>query len=350
MRFCRGLNVFSVLALVAVLPHFAFATDAEIPSMDYVDDTFVTINQGDSRDEGKVLIVNSSGDLELSDDALPSYFPNMEVVSNKLTGDSGDTIGDNLTDTDLYTSAAAVAEYAVPKYQGTGTNNANVGKALIVGNDGNLGLGSVDAFPAGQSNQVLQYNSTASEWQAVDIDTAPTAGHTVPVTSGGIKTALDGKQPITGVSDNYQIGMAGGTWKTLRPGTNVGIAVDGTDNTKVNITVDQATSFTNVGGTGATAADNEKLPQAIAVKNYADSKIANTLTNGDTSHAPNSDLVYDALDAKQTKPSSVASGQVLTYSGNDANANVTASYVKIPVAAGTPSTNTPTNFVEVWIQ
>lgn len=52
----------------------------------------------------------------------------------------------------------------------------------------------------------------------------------------------------------------------------------------------------------------------------------------------------------QKKPTTVANGQVLTYTGNNANANVSAGYIKLPVASGAPSTNTPTSFVEVWIQ
>jgi hypothetical protein len=58
-----------------------------------------------------------------------------------------------------------------------------------------------------------------------------------------------------------------------------------------------------------------------------------------------------ALNDKQTKPASgVANGKVLTYTGTDANANVSAAYVTVPVATGAPSTNTPTAFAEVWVQ
>lgn len=68
-------------------------------------------------------------------------------------------------------------------------------------------------------------------------------------------------------------------------------------------------------------------------------------TNGTTT-----DVAVNGFGDKQTKPATVANGQVLTYIGNDANTDVTAGYVKLPVAAGAPSTNTPTSFVEVWIQ
>ena len=52
----------------------------------------------------------------------------------------------------------------------------------------------------------------------------------------------------------------------------------------------------------------------------------------------------------QVKPSSgVATGKVLTYTGNNADANVAASYITVPVATAAPSTVTPTGFVEMWV-
>ena len=58
----------------------------------------------------------------------------------------------------------------------------------------------------------------------------------------------------------------------------------------------------------------------------------------------------DDLTNYQVKPSSgVAAGKVLTYTGNDANANVAASYVTVPVATAAPSTVAPTGFVEMWV-
>ncbi len=57
------------------------------------------------------------------------------------------------------------------------------------------------------------------------------------------------------------------------------------------------------------------------------------------------------LGDKQTAPSSgVAAGKVLTYTSTDANNNVSASYIKVPVATGKPSSNTPSAFAEIWIQ
>lgn len=39
-----------------------------------------------------------------------------------------------------------------------------------------------------------------------------------------------------------------------------------------------------------------------------------------------------------------------TTTNNPSQINVTRSYVKIPIATGAPSTNTPTGFVEIWFQ
>ncbi len=55
------------------------------------------------------------------------------------------------------------------------------------------------------------------------------------------------------------------------------------------------------------------------------------------------------VSALQKKPSSVANGKVLMYTGTDANANVTADYVKIPNSD--PGSGTaPTAFSYIWLQ
>ena len=61
--------------------------------------------------------------------------------------------------------------------------------------------------------------------------------------------------------------------------------------------------------------------------------------------------VAQAMANNQLKPASgIANGKVLTYTGADANANVSAAYITVPVATGAPSTVTPTGFVEMWVQ
>jgi len=156
---------------------------------------------------------------------------------------------------------------------------------------------TVDALPAGSAaNQMLQYDGT--DWDVVNIDTTPTAGHTVPVTSGGIATALAGKQDNLGGS--------------------------------------------GTGGKVVTATDTAGTVTYTTVDTTPTSSSNNLVTSGG---------VYDVVNNKQTKPSSgVANGKVLTYTGSDVDTQVSAAYVTLPVATGAPSTNTPSSFAEVWIQ
>ena len=95
------------------------------------------------------------------------------------------------------------------------------------------------------------------------------------------------------------------------------------------------TSLENANSTGAT-----NIPTAYAVK-----EAITTATTG---------MITD-VSGKQTKPSSgVANGKVLTYTGTDANANVSAEYVKVPVASGDPNAAsnpaTPTGFASIWVE
>ena len=59
--------------------------------------------------------------------------------------------------------------------------------------------------------------------------------------------------------------------------------------------------------------------------------------------------VAGAIANKHDKPTDVAYGKVLTYTGNSAD-NISAAYIKVPVSTGAPSIATPTGFVELWVQ
>ena len=191
----------SIIALIAAMPSLALA-EAVLTSQAYVDSQDalkVDIAQG-SGNAGKVLVVGNDGSVTLSSSTISSDLSGKEDVSNKLNGTStsGQKIGDLTAgsaagqDQVMYPSAAAVKEYAVAKHPGVGTNNANVGKALIVDSSGDLALGDVDALPAGSANQVIQYNGTNNTWDAVTMDTTPTDSSNKPVTSGGVYDAVNG--------------------------------------------------------------------------------------------------------------------------------------------------------------
>ena len=298
MYYLRKIGNFSLVALVIAMPSLAFGS-AVVTSQEYVD-------MQDNLDE---------------------------KLSNKLNGTatSGQKIGDLAAggaagqDQVMYPSAAAVKEYAVKIAQGTGTNNANVGKTLVVDSSGNLELGSIDALPSGSADAVLQYNGTNSAWESVTMDSTPTQSSVKPVTSGGVYDTLAGKQNNLGGNGNG------------------GKVVTATDTAGT-------VGYTTIKTTVDTSAD---LITAGAVKTYADAKVssASTVSSSDSSTAPNQQAVYDLVSGKQTKPASgVANGKVLTYTGSDADTQVSAAYVTVPVSSGAPSTNTPTAFAEVWVQ
>lgn len=101
----------------------------------------------------------------------------------------------------IVTTQSYVTGYAVAKNQGTGTNNANVGKTLVVNNSGNLELGTITGLPSGTSAQILQHNGTS--WTATGLGT--TAITTAPgydanklvaagVIADAISTAVSTKQ------------------------------------------------------------------------------------------------------------------------------------------------------------
>ena len=193
MGFLRRFSVFSAL----MLPGVAFATDAVIPSKAYVDDTRVAVQQG------------------------------------------------------------------------TGTNNANVGKALVVDSNGDL---------------------------------AELRGTFTSATSLAAGTAGFVPAPAT-EADNTKFLKGDGTWAV--PTDTTYTAVTGNTNDTISDNLTNTTKYTS--------------PKAVD-------------------------------EFAQKKPATVANGMVLSYNGNNANTNVTAGYVKVPVATGAPSSNTPTSFLEIWVQ
>ena len=263
--------------------------------------------------------------------------------------------------------------------QGTGTNNANVGKTLVVNSSGNLELGTVAGLlPSGTSNQVLQHNGT--NWTSTTMDTTPTASSNKPVTSGGVKTYADSKVSSSATISDTATATAPNekaVYDALDGKLDKNTAITGATKTKITydsnglVTAGADLVASDIPDLSATyevksnkvqtidttlqSGKDSNYPSQAAVESYVTAQASNvitqSITNSDTTHAPSGDAVYDALNDKQTKPSSgVANGKVLTYTGTDANASVSAAYVNIPVSSGAPSTNTPSSFAEVWIQ
>ena len=109
--------------------------------------------------------------------------------------------------------------------------STDVGKVLVVDNDGKIAMGSapdsaptnsssnlvtsggvysalqsavssIHGLPSGSANQVLQYNGTTSAWESTTMDTTPTQSSVKPVTSGGVYDAVNAKQDKLGGSGN----------------------------------------------------------------------------------------------------------------------------------------------------
>lgn len=127
MRYFHKIHVFSVLAIIVAVPFVASATEI-MATKEYVDLTTVTKHQGT---QGQMLQVDSSGDVALvTPSSIPTNNSTLPITSgavyeyaedkfNKLDGGNGATIGtvinSPLEAATAYTSAAAVAEYAVRK-------------------------------------------------------------------------------------------------------------------------------------------------------------------------------------------------------------------------------------------
>lgn len=137
-------------------------------------------------------------------------------------------------------------------------------------------------------------------------------------------TTVTSKRYVDNIRDALVSGIAVGTTDGTVSVTTNGVSTDvavknvqTTTNLSSNITTD----------TGSTT----KYPSVAAVEGAisAASPTVSTVNTGTDGYVVNS-VAMDATNTKQI--------------------NVTRSYVKIPVAAGAPSTNTPSSFAEIWFE
>ena len=139
------------VSLAAIMASFAASADTVVTSKTYVDTKMQSKMATGSANE--IPVYTGS----LSDTNAPTFSPRaIHSASTYTTGTD---------DNKIPTMGAVMAQI---------NNSAS------------------NILPTGTSNQMLQHNGTS--WTAVSIDTAPTADHTQPVTSGGVYTALSGKQ------------------------------------------------------------------------------------------------------------------------------------------------------------
>ena len=110
--------------------------------------------------------------------------------------------------------------------------------------------------------------------------------------------------------------------------------------TKAGTTTSLTLTMQNMGGASASANGSAGLVPAPSTGDQAkflrgDGTWATANTNVVTTNNGTDGYVVNSVTNDTNNPSQI---------------NVTRSYVKIPIATGAPSTNTPTGFVEIWFQ
>ena len=327
MYYLRKFGGLSVFALVVAVPSLAFANSV-LTSQTYVDAKV----QAQGSTTGSILSASSP------DDKAPSS----KAVYTALQGIDGAT---------PYTGTGLIS---VNDHTISTTAQANV-------------LEGVQIAGVDQTITSKKVNLGAAAGKAVD--TSITAGSTstdVPTTAA--VAAYVANQPgATAYTGTGLISVNDHTISTTAEANVIeGITVGGTEQTPTNKVValgsaagKDSTTDTTLAASGETG----KLPTAATVKTYVDSKASSAASNiltgtqstTDTTHALTNAATTTALNDKQTKPASgVASGKVLTYTGTDANANVSASYITVPVANNDPNaaTNpgTVSSLASIWVQ
>ena len=247
----------------------------------------------------------------------------------------------------ILTSKDYVDTNMVAYDQGTGDNDAYVGKTLVVNSSGNLELGTTGNVFFGTSN-----TGASNKPKEVTVSglTKIIPGTVIVVTPDNTSSTSGSSLKVSGFdNDVYPMKYKGAAlttttepkvWLANTPtiwmfdGTAWNFVGQGQYNTNTTYSV-----FTGATSTAAGKSGLVKKPEIADIDKFL---------KGDGTW---SDVSVDVSD-KQTAPSSdVAAGKVLTYTGTDANEDVSASYIKVPVtASGAPSSNTVTGIAEIWIQ
>ena len=343
MYYLRKFGGLSVFALVVAVPSLAFANSV-LTSQTYVDAKV----QAQGSTTGSILSASSP------DDKAPSS----KAVYTALQGIDGATpyTGTGLIDVTGHTISTTAEQNVQADWdEATTTSDAYIANKPTIVNAATdiTGATSADTKELPTTYAVQQYVTTAAAASNFVEDSITDGVTTKAPSENAVHDALALKYDASNPS-GYQANVI------------EGITVGGTAQTPTNKVValgsaagKDSTTDTTLAASGETG----KLPTAATVKTYVDSQSASaasgiltqSITDADTTHAPSGDAVNDALVNKQTKPASgVASGKVLTYTGTDANANVSASYITVPVANNDPNaaTNpgTVSSLASIWVQ
>ena len=266
-------------------------------------------------------------------------------------------------------------------HQTTGTNNSNVGKTLVVDSSGDLVLDTIDALPSGSANQVLQYNGTNSAWESVGMDAAPTQSSVKPVTSGGVYNAL---QSATAVSNFVENAINSNVTDKAPAEQAVYNALNAKQDKQIGAAPVDTTSNSTDAGKILVVGNDGKIAVGVAVDTTPTQSSNNMVTSGgvydyavpvhygvgtDSANVGKGLIVNSSgdlalsniLQAIANPTTAITNGSVsssndgyvvrsVVVNADGKTINVTRDTVKIPVAAGAPSSSTPTDFAEVWVQ
>ena len=328
--------------------------------------------------DGSTVATSTSandGSIKVTKDGTTTYpvvrgWSTKENTSNKLAQGSATTsvIADNATNDTKFPTVKAVADYVTG--QGYITNAA-IPTALSAFTDDIDAANTINTVKANGTaltvtdkavNIPNMTGATASAAGKDGLVPAPSAGAQTKylrgdgtwageftgATSSAAGTAGLVKKPAAGDQAKYLRGD--GTWAGEFTGATS--SANGTAGLVKQPLKANRTQFLKGDGTWATP-DNS----VTTVKNSDGTDGASTAADGSVQVTKDGTTTYPVVQgwaSKQTKPSSVSNGKVLAYTGTDANANVTATYIQVPVATGDPNNggtlNSTTPLASIWVE
>lgn len=261
------------------------------------------------------------------------------------------TAGTGITGLEGASSSGATnipTAYAVKEAIGTAVSGADISAHTVNG----APLSNAASYFYGSG--VGTATNAAKTVQIDSITTSPTAGMTIVVNPATTNTTATNLTLKLNSGTAARIKYNGSTTisaddakRIWRAGVPVVFVYDGTYwvyagreySAGTGISIDLATNaISNAGVRSVTESASTAADGTISVN-----------TNGESAN-----VAVKGWDNKQTKPSSVSNGKVLTYTGTNANSNVSAKYIQVPVATGDPNDggtlNSTNPLASIWVE
>ena len=396
MYYLRKIGGFSLVALLAVVPSLAFA-EGVLTSQAYVDaqdNLKVSIHQTtgtNNSNVGKTLVVDSSGDLVLDTiDALPLGSAN-RVLQYNGTNSAWESV-----DMD-----AAPTQSSVKPVTSGGVYNA-LQSATAVSNfvENAINSNVTDKAPAEQAvynalnakQDKIPANSFTADGTSYPslVATTDSAGTVGEIGLYNYNAALGGDTSMyAGVASDLGVTVADLTeMDSMVPSMAIFAAMEQEVDRKQNKQIGAAPVDTNSVSTDAgkilVVGNDGKIAVGVAVDTTPTQSSNNMVTSGGVydyavpvhygagtnSANVGKGLIVDSsgdlalsniLQAIANPTTAITNGAVsssndgyvvrsVVVNADGKTINVTRDTVKIPVAAGAPSSSTPTDFAEVWVQ